>query len=242
MVFLELSSYIMFKILIVEDEKNIREIVKKYLEASDYTVVVAEDGLEGLYQFNEKSIDLAILDLMMPKMDGFELLKEIRNVSDIPIILLTAKKSEVDRLNGFDYGADDYIMKPFSPKELIKRVAVLIRRVYGKGDLEGKIQEGDLVLNLKHQTLNYKEEAIDITATEFKLLRTFFENINQVLSREQLIEKSFGYNYEGFNRSIDAHIKRIRQKIASTRDTKEYIHTKYGAGYIFKGEDSNDNH
>lgn len=240
--FPELCSYIMYKILIVEDEKNIREIVKKYLEASGYTVVIAEDGLEGLYQFNEKSIDLAILDLMMPKMDGFELLKEIRNISDIPVILLTAKKSEVDRLNGFDYGADDYVIKPFSPKELIKRVEVLIRRVYGQGDLEGIISVGPLALNLKNQTLHYKDEKIDITATEFKLLRTFFENVNQVLSREQLIEKSFGYNYEGFNRSIDAHIKRIRQKIAINPDVPEYIHTKYGAGYIFKGDDSNDNH
>ena len=240
--FLELRSYIMYKILIVEDEKNIREIVGKYLEASGYQVIEAEDGLEGLYQFNEKSIDLAILDLMMPKMDGFELLKEIRNVSDIPVILLTAKKDEVDRLNGFDYGADDYVMKPFSPKELIKRIEVLIRRVYGKGDLEGKINVNQLILNLKNQTLYYKDKKIDITATEFKLLRTFFENVNQVLSREQLIEKSFGYNYEGFNRSIDAHIKRIRQKIAINKDVPEYIHTKYGAGYIFKGADAHDNH
>lgn len=232
----------MYKILVVEDEKNIREIVKKYLESSGYTVIIAEDGLDGLYQFNEKSIDLAILDLMMPNMDGFELLKEIRSVSDIPIILLTAKKSEVDRLNGFDYGADDYVVKPFSPKELMKRVEVLIRRVYGKGDLEGKISAGHLILNLKNQTLHYKSEKIEITATEFKLLRTFFENINQVLSREQLIEKSFGYNYEGFNRSIDTHIKRIRQKIAINKDVPEYIYTKYGAGYIFKGDDMNDNH
>ncbi len=242
MVFPERCSYIMYKILIVEDEKNIRGIVKKYLEASGYSVITAEDGLEGLYQFNEKSIDLAILDLMMPKMDGFELLKEIRNVSDIPIILLTAKKSEVDRLNGFDYGADDYVIKPFSPKELMKRVEVLIRRVYGKGAVEGEISAGNLVLNLKNQTLHYQEHKIDITATEFKLLRTFFENMNQVLSREQLIEKSFGYNYEGFNRSIDAHVKRIRQKIAINTHVPEYIRTKYGAGYIFKGADSNDHH
>jgi len=232
----------MYKVLIVEDEKNIREIVKKYLEVSGYTVVSAKDGLDGLYQFNEKSIDLAILDLMMPNMDGFELLREIRNVSDIPVILLTAKKNEMDRLSGFDYGADDYVIKPFSPKELMKRVEVLIRRVYGKKNVEGKISAGNLFLNLKNQSLHYKDQKIDITATEFKLLRAFFENKDQVLSRDQLIEKAFGYNYDGFNRSIDTHIKRIRQKIAIDPSVFNYIQTKYGAGYIFKGDDSNDDH
>lgn len=232
----------MYNILIVEDEKNIREIVMKYLKASGYSVIVEKDGLDGLYQFNDKSIDLAILDIMMPNMDGFELLKEIRNISDIPVILLTAKKNEIDRLNGFDFGADDYVVKPFSPKELVKRVDVLIRRVYGKGDSEGKISVGNLVLNLKDQSLYYKDKKIDITATEFKLLRVFFENKEQVLSREQLIEKAFGYNYEGFNRSVDTHIKRIRKKIAIDPKVPNYIQTKYGAGYIFKGEDSNDDH
>lgn len=231
----------MYNILIVEDEKNIQEIVQKYLDQAGYKTYIADDGMRGLYLFNEHDIDLAILDIMMPGIDGFELLQEIRKISDIPIIMLTAKKSEIDRLNGFDYGADDYVIKPFSPKELIKRVEVLIKRVYSDVQKDDKkINYDDLALDLKNQILYKNGEPIEITSSEFKLLKTFFKNKGQVLSRDQLIEHSFGYDYEGFDRTIDTHIKRIRKKIEKDHKNPIYIKTKYGAGYIFGGEENHD--
>lgn len=230
----------MFSILVVEDEKNIREIVSKYLIQSGYTVVEAKNGLDGLAKFNEQSIDLAILDIMMPGINGFELLKEIRKVSSIPIIMLTAKKSEVDRLMGFDEGADDYVVKPFSPRELVKRVEVLIKRVYGEKKGKSILKVKDLSLDLEKQELYRNEEKVEITHSEFELLKTFFENVGQVLSREQLIELSFGYDYDGFNRTIDTHIKRIRKKIENDHKNPKYIKTKYGAGYIFGGDHNDD--
>lgn len=225
------------RILIVEDEENIREIVQKYLKKSGYKTFSAKDGMRGLYSFYDNDIDLIIMDIMMPGIDGFELLKEIRKTSDIPIIMLTAKKAEVDRLNGFDFGADDYIIKPFSPRELVKRVDVLIKRVYNKNTKENKLYVGDLKLDINTQRLYKNDDLIDITTSEYKLLKTFFENKGQVLSREQLIEKSFGYDFDGFNRTIDTHIKRIRRKIEVDYKNPKYILTKYGAGYIFAGED-----
>lgn len=230
----------MYKILIVEDEENIREIVQKYLKKSGYKTFIAKDGMRGLYSFHEKNIDLVIMDIMMPGINGFELLKEIRKTSSVPIIMLTAKKAEIDRLNGFDYGADDYIVKPFSPRELVKRVDVLIKRVYNQSNNKDIINVGELTLNLSNQCLYKKDILIDITSSEFKLLKTFFNNQGQVLSREQLIEKAFGYDFEGFNRTIDTHIKRIRRKIEKNYKNPKYIRTKYGAGYIFTGDDSND--
>jgi DNA-binding response OmpR family regulator len=165
----------------------------------------------------------------------------MRKISDIPIIMLTAKKSEIDRLKGFDFGADDYVIKPFSPKELIKRVDVLIRRVYSDDHKEDKkIIYNQLTLDLKNQILYKNNQPIEITSSEFKLLKTFFNNKGQVLSRDQLIERSFGYDYEGFDRTIDTHIKRIRKKIEEDHKNPIYIKTKYGAGYIFGGEDTHD--
>ena len=224
------------KILLVEDEKDIREIVKKYLEKEGYLVYSAQNGGEGLEKFNKYNIDLAVLDIMMPGIDGIQVMKEIRKVSNIPVLFLTAKHKEEDRLKGFDLGADDYVVKPFSPKELVRRVNAIIKRVYTSQKITNHIIYEDLKLDLDKQSLYKMENKIDITSKEFEILKVFFSNIGIILSREQIIKKAFGFDYEGFDRTIDTHIKKIRQKIEKDSKNPKYIKTKYGAGYVFGGD------
>lgn len=226
-----------FKILIIEDEKNISEIVAKYLEKEGYTTLIANDGIEGLALFRDSNPDLVISDVMMPTIDGFEVLREIRLISDVPVIMLTAKQEEVDRLKGFENGADDYVTKPFSPKELVRRVMVMLKRTYKAIEDKQVLIEGELKLDLNKQKLYKNEDEIDITSKEFQIIYAFFKNPRQILSREQLIELAFSNDFEGFDRTIDAHIKKIRHKIEEDTKNPKYLKTKYGAGYIFGGSD-----
>ncbi len=226
-----------YKILLVEDEKDIREVVKKYLEKEGYLVYAGENGVEGLEMFNNFNPDLAVLDIMMPGIDGIQVMKEIRKVSNIPVLFLTAKHKEEDRLKGFDLGADDYVVKPFSPKELVRRINAIIKRVYSNEKISNYIVYEDLKLDLDKQTLYKNNENLEITSKEFEILKVFFSNIGIILKRDQIIEKAFGYDYEGFDRTIDTHIKKIRQKIEKDSKNPEYIKTKYGAGYIFGGDE-----
>ena len=226
-----------FKILIIEDEKNISEIVAKYLKKEGYTTLIANDGIEGLALFRDSNPDLVISDVMMPTIDGFEVLREIRLISDVPVIMLTAKQEEVDRLKGFENGADDYVTKPFSPKELVRRVMVMLKRTYKAIEDKQVLIEGELKLDLNKQKLYKNEDEIDITSKEFQIIYAFFKNPRQILSREQLIELAFSNDFDGFDRTIDAHIKKIRHKIEEDTKTPKYLKTKYGAGYIFGGSD-----
>lgn len=226
-----------FKILIIEDEKNISEIVAKYLEKEGYTTLIANDGIEGLALFRDSNPDLVISDVMMPTIDGFEVLREIRLISDAPVIMLTAKQEEVDRLKGFENGADDYVTKPFSPKELVRRVMVMLKRTYKAIEDKQVLIEGELKLDLNKQKLYKNEDEIDITSKEFQIIYAFFKNPRQILSREQLIELAFSNGFDGFDRTIDAHIKKIRHKIEEDTKNPKYLKTKYGAGYIFGGSD-----
>ena len=226
-----------FKILIIEDEKNISEIVAKYLEKEGYTTIIANDGIEGLALFRDSNPDLVISDVMMPTIDGFEVLREIRLISDVPVIMLTAKQEEVDRLKGFENGADDYVTKPFSPKELVRRVMVMLKRTYKAIEDKQVLIEGELKLDLNKQKLYKNEDEIDITSKEFQIIYAFFKNPRQILSREQLIELAFSNDFEGFDRTIDAHVKKIRHKIEEDTKNPKYLKTKYGAGYIFGGSD-----
>lgn len=226
-----------FKILIIEDEKNISEIVAKYLEKEGYTTIIANDGIEGLALFRDSNPDLVISDVMMPTIDGFEVLREIRLISDVPVIMLTAKQEEVDRLKGFENGADDYVTKPFSPKELVRRVMVMLKRTYKVIEYKQVLIEGELKLDLNKQKLYKNEDEIDITSKEFQIIYAFFKNPRQILSREQLIELAFSNDFDGFDRTIDAHIKKIRHKIEEDTKNPKYLKTKYGAGYIFGGSD-----
>lgn len=226
-----------FKILIIEDEKNISEIVAKYLEKEGYTTLIASDGIEGLALFRDSHPDLVISDVMMPTIDGFEVLREIRLISDVPVIMLTAKQEEVDRLKGFENGADDYVTKPFSPKELVRRVMVMLKRTYKAIEDKQVLIEGELKLDLNKQKLYKNEDEIDITSKEFQIIYAFFKNPRQILSREQLIELAFSNGFDGFDRTIDAHVKKIRHKIEEDTKNPKYLKTKYGAGYIFGGSD-----
>lgn len=226
-----------FKILIIEDEKNISEIVAKYLEKEGYTTLIANDGIEGLALFRDSNPDLVISDVMMPTIDGFEVLREIRLISDVPVIMLTAKQEEVDRLKGFENGADDYVTKPFSPKELVRRVMVMLKRTYKAIEDKQVLIEGELKLDLNKQKLYKNEDEIDITSKEFQIIYAFFKSPRQILSREQLIELAFSNGFDGFDRTIDAHIKKIRHKIEEDTKNPKYLKTKYGAGYIFGGSD-----
>lgn len=223
-------------ILVVEDEKNISDVIKAYLEKEGYNTFVAYDGKEALALFEKERIDLIILDLMLPEISGEEVCARIRNTSQIPIIMLTAKSEEDDKIDGLSLGADDYVVKPFSPRELIGRVKALIRRSYRTGPLAEKfIFSGGLEIDIDKSIVNKNNSTVDLTANEFKVLKILISNPQSIFSRGQLIEKAFGYDYEGFDRTIDTYIKNIRQKIESDPKNPEYIVTVYGAGYKFEG-------
>ena len=223
-----------YQILVVEDQSDISSIVSKYLENEGYVSFIARDGFEALDIFNTNKIHLVLLDIMMPGIDGFEVLTEIRKISEVPVIMLTAKQEEIDRLKGFDIGADDYVIKPFSLKELMKRVKALIKRVYHNSD-EIVYKYEELSLHIKSMKLYKNNIEIPITAAEFGLLSALFRYQGQVLTREQLIKIAYGYEYDGYDRNVDSYIKRIRQKIESDPKNPQILITKYGAGYVLGG-------
>lgn len=226
-------------ILVVEDEKNISDVVSAYLINEKFNVFLATDGEMAVELFAANDIHLIILDLMIPKISGEEVCKKIRVESEVPIIILTAKVDEEDRIEGLSIGADDYVLKPFSPRELISRVKALLRRSYRNSAPSAEkfsFNGGDLEIEVDKMIVRKNNENINFTTNEFKILLAFVSNLNQVLSRDQLIESAFGNEYEGFDRTIDTHIKNIRQKIESNPKTPEYIHTVYGSGYKFSTE------
>ena len=223
-----------YQILVVEDQLEIRTIVEKYLIKEGYAVLTASDGLEALALFNSNTVHLVLLDVMMPGIDGFEVLKEIRTVSEVPVIMLTARQGEVDRVRGFRGGVDDYVVKPFSAKELMLRVQRLLLRVYHEAD-EIVYQCESLSLHAGSMKLYRGETEIPITAAEYQLLSAFFRNQGRVMSREQLIEQAYGADYDGYDRNIDSYIKKIRQKIELDPRHPQLLLTKYGAGYQFGG-------
>lgn len=223
-----------YQVLVVEDQKEISEIVSKYLEKEGYNFFRASDGFEALDYFNNHPVHLVLLDVMMPGIDGFEVLKEIRKMSDVPVIMLTARQEEVDRLKGFDTGADDYVIKPFSSRELMRRIKVLLKRIYHESE-EIVYRFSDLSLHTGSMKLYRGDVEIPITSAEYSLLLVMFKNQGQVLTREQLISLAYGDDYEGYDRNVDSYIKRIRQKIEIDPKTPQILITKYGAGYVFGG-------
>ncbi|GAB6108181.1 response regulator transcription factor [Fusibacter bizertensis] len=223
-------------ILIVEDQIEIRNVVEKYLLKEDYIVHTAENGFVALEKFNQFQFHLVILDVMMPGINGFEVLEQIRNNSDIPVLMLTAKEQEADRIKGFDLGADDYVVKPFSPRELVRRVQVILKRTYKEFQEDDCLVFDRLKLCAKNMKLYKDNQEIAITATEYHLMRVFIQNKGIILSRDQLIRLAFGVDYDGFDRNIDSYIKRLRQKIETDSKQPKYLVTKYGVGYMFGGE------
>lgn len=226
----------MFNILVVEDEIEISSILKKYIEKEGYQCTVSDNGFDALKKFNDSNYHLLILDIMMPGIDGFEVLKRVRDISQVPVIFLTAKEAESDRLQGFDIGADDYVVKPFSPRELMKKMQVFLRRVYPQAS--SCIQSGPFELELDTMILTKNHEVIEITSAEFKLMKTFMTHQHHILTRDQIIDDAFGIDYDGNDRTIDSYIKRLRQKIEASPKDPIYLKTKYGQGYVFGGDES----
>ena len=225
----------MTQILIIEDEVRIAHWVKKYFERAGFSAEAVHDGREGLRLASQLNPDLIVLDLMLPGIDGIEICRQIRNSSDVPIIMLTAKGTQPDRINGLEIGADDYIVKPFDPQEVVARAKAVLRRT--KGQVVKKEQLGPLTINHDAQAITLNETGINLSQAQFALLTTFVRHKNQVLSRDQLIELAFKNQFDGFDRAIDTHIKRLR-KLLHTEEFKP-IETVYGAGYKFNwGEDA----
>lgn len=222
------------RILIIEDEKKISDIVKAYLEREGFTVLRAETGEDGLKALREGP-DLIILDLMLPDMQGEDVCAIIREHSDLPVIMLTAKSDEEDRIKGLGIGADDYVVKPFSPRELVARVKAHLRRAVRSRRKIYSYDRGNLKIDLENHEAFREGSPVTLTPTEFKILVSLAENPGRVLSREQLVNIVLGYDFEGYDRTIDAHVKNLRHKVEKDSKSPEFIQTVYGVGYKFIG-------
>jgi two-component system response regulator VicR len=226
------------KVLIIEDEKSISDIVKFNLSKEGFEVEVAYDGKEGLEKALNENPDIVLLDVMLPTMDGFEVCKRIRESSTIPIIMLTAKEEEVDKVLGLELGADDYVTKPFGMRELIARIKANIRRTVFSdvaGSDVGTVQEfGNLVIDMNRYEVRKDDVPLELTLREFELLKYLAEREDRVFSREQLLEEVWGYEYYGDIRTVDVTVRRLREKLEDNSSDPKYIMTKRGIGYYFK--------
>jgi len=223
-------------ILVVDDEPKIVKLARDYLEQAGFRVLSALDGTEALAAFRRDRPDLIVLDLNLPGQDGLEVCRALRRASDVPIIMLTARVEETDRLIGLELGADDYIAKPFSPRELVARVRAVLRRVHGGVRQPGLIRAADLEIDLAGHTVTRAGAPIALTRTEFNLLATLAQHPGQILTREQLVDHVYGVAYEGFDRSIDAHVKNLRRKLEAHPLEPRYVVTVFGLGYKFTDE------
>ena len=218
------------RVLVVDDDAKTVELVKLYLNRDGYRVLTAYDGVEALRLAREGCPDLIVLDLMLPGIDGLEVCRTLRNESDVPIIMLTAMTTDQDKLKGLNLGADDYVTKPFSPRELAARVRAVLRRLPGeRGPAE--IKCGELTVNFRKHEASLAGKTLNLTEVEFKLLGIFAREPGRVFTRAQLIEKALGYDYEGFDRTIDVHILNLRRKLEPDPKHPRYLKTVYGAGY-----------
>ena len=229
------------RVLLVEDERTIRDAVTAYLEREGYWVTAVGDGAEALEQASRKAFDLVVLDLNLPKVSGEEVCRRIRDVSDVPIIMLTAKGAEEERIRGFEIGADDYLVKPFSPRELTARVRALIRRAHAESDPQrDRMDFGDLVIDLRAHRVHLGSAEIELTASEYKLLVTLARYPGRVYPRMELVEKVLGYDFEGYERAIDSHVKNLRAKLDDDPREPRFIQTVTGVGYRFEPQPKED--
>jgi DNA-binding response OmpR family regulator len=225
----------MQKVLVIEDEEGMRDILKTYLENNGYEVLVAENGKIGLEYFNNhyKDIDIILLDIMLPDISGWSLLKTIREKSKVPVMMITARGEEYDKLLGFELGADDYVVKPFSPKEVIARVKAILSRTYGASEEDGKREYEGISINVSSREVTVDGEKIDLTPKEFDLLKLLIDNKGKVVSREKCLNEVWGYDFYGDLRTVDTHIKQLREKLGEKR---KLIKTVWGIGYKLDGE------
>lgn len=215
------------KILIVDDEEHIRELIRFYLDKEGFSVVQAASGEEALHLLENEYIDLAIVDIMMPVMDGFQLVEELKEMKDIPVIMLTAKSQSADKLRGFSLGIDDYVTKPFDPDELLARVKTILKRY--SINSQNIVTLHDVVFDGDKYEIRYKDQTIHLPLKQFELAFELAKNPNQIFTREQLIEKIWGMDYDGFDRTVDVHIKRIRENLGHLPGFK--VVTVRGLGY-----------
>lgn len=222
------------RVLVVEDEKAILEAVTAYLEREGYWVTPVGDGAAALEQAARKAFDLIVLDLNLPKVPGEEVCRRIRDVSDVPIIMLTAKGAEEERIRGLEIGADDYLVKPFSPRELIARVRALLRRAHADSDPQrDRLDYEGLAIDLRSHRVYVDAAEVELTASEYKLLVTLARYPGRVYPRMELVEKVLGYDFEGYERAIDSHVKNLRAKLGDDPREPRFIQTVTGVGYRF---------
>ena len=226
----------MNNILIIEDEKSVSEILKAYLEKEGYGVYCTENGLDGIEIFRKEKIDLVILDLMLPDIDGEEVCKILRRISDVYIFMLTAKSTLSDKIEGLNIGADEYLTKPLSPRELTARVNALFRRVDGGKDNILSIDDGKLIIYIDKRMVKLNKEEVNLTPNEFDILYALASNRGKVFTREAIIERVFGIDFDGSDRIVDVHIKNLRKKIEEDSKAPGYIITVTKVGYKFGDE------
>ena len=228
------------RILVVDDEMSIVNILKVNLEKGGYDVLTAMDGEEGLITALTEDVDLVLLDVMLPKMDGFEVCKKIRQKSEVPILMLTARSEEIDKILGLELGADDYVTKPFSVRELMARVKANLRRTVSQGDdkgaSDGDIKIGEISINTERYELRKNGKPIELTLREFELVKFLAETPNRICSRDTILRKVWGYEYVGDDRTVDVTISRLRDKIEDNAGEPKYIMTRRGVGYYFYKE------
>lgn len=225
----------MSKVLVVDDDINIVKLIKLYLEKEDYTVCTASDGTEALDVWKRENPALVVLDIMMPRLDGNGVCREIRKTSDVPIIMLTAKGETFDKVLSLELGADDYLVKPFEPKELVARIKAILRRSESKSDRSGEkiVKFEKLEVNLVNYELKIDDKTLEIPPKELELLYFLASNPNRVFTREQLLEEVWGFDYFGDSRTVDVHIKRLREKL-ETVEANWQLKTVWGVGYKFE--------
>lgn len=219
------------RILVVDDERRIVDIVRAYLERDGYKVLVAYDGKSGLESARREHPDLIILDLMLPEISGWDVCRALRKESDIPIIMLTARDETSDKIVGLELGADDYVGKPFDPKELVVRVRAVLRRYQAGTEPRTVLRTGSLSMDVQRRAVRVGDHDVELTATEFELLRALMESPGRVFSRMQLLDRVQGEAYEGYERTIDSHVKNLRKKIEPDPEHPRYVITVYGVGY-----------
>ncbi len=224
-------------ILVVDDEPKIVKLARDYLERAGFRVISAAGGADALAITRQERPDLVVLDLNLPGMDGLDVCRALRRDTDVPVIMLTARVEEADRLIGLELGADDYITKPFSPRELVARVRAVLRRTQGGICQPGLIRVADLEIDLSGHNVRRGGEPVSLSRSEFNLLATLAQNPGQTFTRAQLLDRLHGVAYEGYDRSIDAHIKNLRRKLEPDPAEPRYVLTVYGIGYKFTGEE-----
>ena len=226
-----------YSVLIVDDDLKLAALVKVYFEKAGFVAFAVHDGNAVIPFIRQKKVDIIVLDIMLPGIDGWEVCRRLRQESDVPIIMLTARDEERERLAGLEIGADDYVTKPFSPREVVARAKAILRRTGQTAKVVDVLEFGNLKMVINQHQVKKGGEIVEVTPTEFKILELFLMNPGRVLSRLQIVEQVQGYAFDGYERTIDAHVKNLRRKIEDNPKDPQYVQTVYGVGYKFVAEE-----